>query len=128
MRKVMLIALCLSACGGIRYVNRTQTGGTIALVGDREQGMEKARAAMADHCHGQYTVVNEEEAVVGQTTTASASEDTRQHRDRRGESTVAAGQTTTRNETEWRITYACGVAAAPGAPPPGYPPPPPPPR
>jgi len=131
MRKGLLIAvLSLSACGGIRYVNRSQTGGTIALEGlDREKGMEKAREAMAQHCNGQYTVTQEEEAVVGQTTTTSAEADTREHKDRRGETTQAAQQTTTRAETEWRVTYVCGYAPPPPVgdlPPPDSLPPPPP--
>jgi uncharacterized protein YceK len=122
-KRLVFLALALSACGGIRYVTRTQTGGTIALQGDPEKAMEKAREAMAQHCNGAYTVTEEGEAVVGQTTSTAAAADTREHKDNRGASTYASGRTTTRNDTEWRVTYVCGYAPPPGG---GVPPPPPP--
>jgi hypothetical protein len=130
MRKgLAFLVLALMACGGIRYVSRTQTGGTIALNGlDHEKSMEGARQAMAQHCNGQYTVTEEGEAVIGQTVATSAAADTREHRDNRGESTRASQVTTTKQETEWRVTYVCGYApppsaggAGPPSAPPGYP-------
>src|SRR5215813_11925437 len=107
----------VAGCGTIRYVHKTQSGGTIALAGDPQKAMEQARQAMADHCQGQYTVVEEGETVVGQTTTTGAAETTREHRDNRGETTSAQQTTTTRQETEYRITYVCGMAPPPGTPP-----------
>lgn len=124
-KRLLFLALALSACGGIRYVQRTQTGGTIALQGDPDKAMEKAREAMAQHCNGQYTVTQEGEAVIGQSTTTSAAADTREHRDNRGESTQASSRTVTQNETEWRVTYVCGYAPPPGGGGAGPPPPPP---
>ena len=111
---VMAAALAVVVgCSGYRYVHRTQTGGTIALQGDRNAAMEKAKAAMSQHCGGTFTVVEEGEAVVGEDTYAR--EDT--HTDKRGDEHTSAGAST-RQATEWRVTYVCGAVAPTPAPPP----------
>jgi hypothetical protein len=105
--------------GRARPVQRTQTGGIIALEGDRQKASEEASQLMAQHCQGQYQVVEEGEHVVG-TDTAAASES---YEGRHG--TYEEGGESTREATEWRIKYVCGAGGPPpagdetaGAPPP----------
>ncbi|MEZ4362491.1 MAG: hypothetical protein R3B48_20035 [Kofleriaceae bacterium] len=120
-----MILVSLAACGGIRVVNRSQQGGTIALHGDRNNAMEKAHAEMSRHCGpNNYTIVSEGETVVG--TDSAATSETYQEKD--GTVVQEAGQST-RDAVEWRVVYQCGMAQpAPMGPPPepvGPPPPPP---
>ena len=120
-------AALLSACGTARYVSRTQTGGVIALVGDRNKAMEAANQDMAMHCGGptSYQIVQEGEVVVGTTTT----QQDHVHEHANGNTTVVE-ETTTAPATEWHVTYQCAAAGAQVAPPPMAPPqpaPPPPP-
>lgn len=120
-----LAATLLVGCGGhAQLVKRDLTGGTYALKGDREEAMNDAHSLMAEHCKGNYTIVAEEEAVVGQQT---ASQDNTSVR--RGWITNS-GTATTTNVTEYRITYVCGAPAgvqaaqpAPAGPAPAAPPP-----
>lgn len=114
---MVLAAVVLGGCAGMRWVRRTPTGGTIALEGDYDDAMKDARKAMARQCAGPFTIVEEGEYVVGATTTGSSTT----HRVR-GVGPVTVGSSETEQETEWRVTYACGVrtmqAAAPAPPPP----------
>jgi hypothetical protein len=111
---VTLLCSFLLACGSARLVHRTQTGGTIALQGDRNKAMENAHQMMQQHCQGPYQIVEEGEVVVGTDT---------QH----GEESYVAedgtlvqqGGSSTRQAKEWRVTYTCAAAAAP---PPAAPP------
>jgi hypothetical protein len=119
MRKIGFVigAVLLVACGSHRVVQQTQTGGVIALNGDRGKAMEGAHREMAAHCGpGNYTIVHQGEVVVGQDTVASA--ETHEHR----EGTHSTAGQSTRDAVEWRVTYQCGQAApapAPMGPPPG---------
>jgi hypothetical protein len=112
--------LVSSGCilGSARPVQRTQTGGVIALEGDRQKAMEEASQHMAAHCQGPYTIVEEGEHVVGSETRGGS--DTYVAHD--GTLVEDHGQST-RQATEWRIRYVCGGGTAP---PPGaegeYPP------
>jgi hypothetical protein len=108
-----IVGLLLAACGSYRYVYRNQNGGTIALQGDRDSAMEKARDAMKDHCRGPYTITEEGEVVVGSETEGRAES----HENRRGGVTTHEGQIT-QDVREWRVTYVCGYVAPGGAPPP----------
>jgi hypothetical protein len=101
-------ALLAAACGSARLVRRTQTGGVIALQGDRQKAMEDAQRMMADHCRGPYTIVEEGEHVVG-TDTAGGSET---YVDEYGNEYQEGGQST-REATEWRVHYECGAAQPP---------------
>ena len=94
-------------------VKRTQTGGTLALEGDRNKAMQDAQAQMNAHCQGPYSVIEEGEAVVGTDTVAG--EDTAYGEGGESKSSSAS----TRQATEYRITYACGGGDGP---PPGGPP------
>lgn len=125
---IMLLAcgalFLASACGTARVVRQTQTGGEIALEGERQKAMEQAHAQMNAHCQGPYTIVEQGEVVVG-TDTARADES---YVEEDG-TVVNEGGESTRDATEWRIKYVCGNAApppavAPDAPPPAEEPPP----
>ena len=135
MSRISIAFVCaalLAACGSARVVNRNQTGGVIALNGDRGKAMEQAHREMAAHCGpGNYTIVQEGEVVVGQDTVARTDQDTYEHRD--GTSSTATGAASTRDATEWRVSYQCGggggappapAGGPPPAPPPGGAPPP----
>ncbi|MBI4511114.1 MAG: hypothetical protein HY698_15895 [Deltaproteobacteria bacterium] len=103
--------MLLVGCAGTRYVQRSQTGGTIAITGVYDKSMDLARKQMEQHCQGPYTVLEEGEVIVGEETHASA--ETKQQKS--GAVTTNAGTTTTQ-KTEWRVTYACGYAQPAGAP------------
>jgi hypothetical protein len=113
------LAVLAAGCGTARYVQRTQTGGTLALEGDRNKAMEEASKMMVAHCQGAYTIISEGETVVGSDT--SHQDQSYVTKDGR---VVNQGGESTRTATEWRVNYQCGQAAPP-PPPPGYAPPPP---
>lgn len=109
MRRTLLIVTLASlavGCGYARLVNRTQTGGTFALEGERNKAMEDAAQQMAAHCRGPYTVVYEGENVVG--TDTSQSDETFVTKDG---TVVKQGGKSTRQATEWRVQYVCGSVA-----------------
>ena len=123
-----LVALNACISGYAELVRRDQAGGILALKGDRQTAMQDAQAQMQAHCGGPYTVVSEENAVVGEQTQAQAGGSTHQYGNSQYQSGSSASQTTA--VTEYRITYACGAAAPPpvavqAAPPPPPPAPPP---
>lgn len=117
------ILMLAAGCGDYRYVYRNANGGTIALKGDRDSAMEKARSAMKSHCRGPYTITEEGEVIIGQDTVAGSETGVT-----RRNTVVTQEGSSTRQATEWRVTYQCGYAApapapAPTGPPPGaYPP------
>ncbi|CAN5576387.1 hypothetical protein BH09MYX1_BH09MYX1_60420 [soil metagenome] len=122
----------LVGCSGIRVVRASPQGGEIALQGNREDAMEKARAEMARTCGGpqNYQIVEEGETVVGEQTSGNSTTQQGQTWTGRPASRTTTNQTT-RDVTEWRVKYACGGAAPPpagphpgAAPPPGGAPPP----
>lgn len=125
-----LVALNACITGYAELVRRDQTGGILALKGDRQTAMQDAQAQMQAHCGGPYTVVSEENAVVGEQTQSQAGGSTHQYGNSQYASGSSASQTTA--VTEYRITYTCGAAAPPAAPvavqaaPPPQPPAPPP--
>jgi len=84
-------------CSAIRVVKASKSGGEIALIGDREAAMEKARLEMANTCGGpqNYDIMEEGETVVGTHTTASE------------QTTRTTGSQDTVQKTEWRVKYAC---------------------
>jgi len=132
----------VAACGSARVIQRTQTGGTIELSGDRSKAMEQANQEMASHCGpNNYTIVQEGEEAVGTDTYTNqntqygqgtnTSPDGTQQVTQGGQNTQQVQSTRTANA--WRVHYQCNNA---GAPPPGpamqpqpmgAPPPPPPP-
>ena len=107
-RKAALLAVALiaPACGTYRVVNRTPSGGIVAHEGRRDKAMAKAHTAMADHCRGPYTIVEEGEHVIGHDTTRG--EETHVADD--GTVVTGSGEST-RDATEWRIRYVCGSAS-----------------
>jgi hypothetical protein len=98
----LLGVIALTGCSGIRVVQKTQTGGVVALQGAEGGAREKADEYMRQQCPKGYEIVEEGEAVVGQTTHA----DTRP-------GVFLGSHTTARSEDrrEWRITYQCKGAA-----------------
>jgi hypothetical protein len=101
-------ALLAAACGQARVVQRSQTGGVIALEGNRQKALEQAQQMMAEHCRGPYTVVEEGEHVVG--SVREGGEETFVAED--GTLVTHQGETT-RDATEWRLTYVCGQGGPP---------------
>jgi hypothetical protein len=110
-RGVVSLALLVlvAGCGGhARMVRKDQTGGTLTLVGSREDALADARAEMQAHCAGAFEILSEEEVPVGTSSQTRATA--------RG-----ALQTDTRAVHERRITYQCshtgtGAAAQPVVP------------
>ena len=130
---ILLVAgaavLATAGCGSARLVSRNQTGGVIALQGDRQKAMEQAHQEMSAHCGpGAYRIVEEGEHVVGSET--QAADET--YATKEG-TVVTQGGSQTKNVIEWRMKYECGAPpayygqpAAPPAPPGTYIAPPPP--
>ena len=78
--------------GDARVVQRTQAGGVIELVGDREGAMQTASKHMSAHCGpDNYTITQEGEEVVGTDTLAGPN----------------ASGATVRTDTAWRVHYQC---------------------
>jgi hypothetical protein len=101
-RKFSILALSFilfvfSACGTARLVKTSPgKGGEIAVAGDREKAMEQARAMMANTCGSKKPeVVEEGEAVIGETTNRS------------GSMFSTYGTSNTQQRTEWRIKFEC---------------------
>jgi hypothetical protein len=44
------LIVLLASCGGVRVVERTSTGGSLELDGDRAKAMKQAHDEMAAHC------------------------------------------------------------------------------
>jgi hypothetical protein len=114
--KVLLVATvgALGAgCSAIRVVKLTQEGGEIALLGDRDDAMEKAEREMARQCGGpgSFEVVEQGEVVVGQVTQTQGSTSTQ--KGKHGSSTgYSSGTATTTDQTEWRVLFQCRTAEA----------------
>lgn len=121
-----LLALSAVACGSIRVVSITPTGGEVALQGDQDKARDKAEEYMASRCGpAGYDVLSEQEAVVGQVATSSGP--TYGVGGRRSGVSFTTMQTSTNDKREWRITYQCRgngppVPAVSGSPAPAGPP------
>ncbi len=107
MRRILSLTLiigsfALVACGNARVVNRSQTGGILALQGNRSKAMEDAHVKMKQHCQGPYTIVEEGEQVIGTDTVAGS--ETYETQD----GVATEGGSSTRQATEWRVKYVCG--------------------
>ena len=122
---LLLFTLCsaLPACGFVREVRRSPSGGEIAIRG-RTSGAEKEAADLMNaRCATGYDIVDEGEVVVGQQTFHNAQGQGTVMQNRNGRvtqvNTYSQGTTTTQNTTEWRIIYQCKSGA--GTPPPPQP-------
>jgi len=107
---LLLVAAC--SFGHAELVRRDQYGGVLALKGHRGEAMEDAQQQMAAHCGGAYTIITEENAVVGEQTSGGETY---------GRSSTYGSSTTT-EVREYRITYQCGSAPPAQQPAPGPPP------
>ena len=119
-------SITFGGCGTARIVKQDQVGGILALKGDQGKAHEQAQQIMTQHCQGPYHIVEQGETVIGSRT--HGGEET--YATRRG-TVVTRGGSSTRDVTEWRITYRCGLQPQrPGTitpvAPAGTPPPPPP--
>ncbi len=117
----LILAAALAACGSAREIQRTQTGGTVELQGDRGKAMENAHQIMAGHCGpGNYQIIQEGEEAIGTDTVSREDSSDVNHTSRNGRTNTndssTVGQTQTRTATAWRVHYQCGAAAA-GPPP-----------
>ncbi len=118
---VVAAATLVLGCSGIRVVKASKAGGEIALIGDREGAMEKARLEMANTCGGpqNYDIMEEGETVIGTHSTASSQTEAG-HSWTGAPATRTSGSSDTVEKTEWRVKYSCKGAAQP-APPAGAP-------
>ncbi|HZH76858.1 MAG TPA: PEGA domain-containing protein [Archangium sp.] len=101
-RGVVSVALLvlIAGCGGhARMIRKDLTGGTLTLVGSREDALADARAEMQAHCAGAFEIVSEEEVPVGTSSQTHAT----------ARRTL---QTDTRVVHERRLTYQCSHAAS----------------
>lgn len=107
---LLVVLLALLACGGsIRVVKASKAGGEIALIGDRQSAMDKARAEMDRVCGGPWDIQEEGEQVIGSVTNeqGQASQGTGIF----GQPvTNTSSQSETTQKTEWRVRYTCKTA------------------
>jgi len=81
-------------------VHRDDQGGTLALKGSRSAAMTEAREQMAANCRGPYRIVAEDNVAAGSATVGSATN---------LGGGVVVGSSTTKQKTEYQITYRCGT-------------------
>ncbi len=96
----------VTGCGSIRVVKRTQDGGIVALAGSQSEARKKADEYMKGQCGGEYQIVEEGEAVIGEVSSAES-------RPTRFGTVQTQGSST--QKTEWRLTFRCKATAAPTA-------------
>lgn len=96
--------MALNGCAAIRVVQRTPTGGVVALEGDQEKAHEKAAEYMASQCPEGYQIVEEGEAVIGTQTTEQS------RRERVWGVPVKETRSETTDKREWRVKYQCNSA------------------
>jgi hypothetical protein len=58
-----LLGLTLAACGGIRVVDKTPSGGTVALEGSYDTAREKAEEFMRSECPQGYRILDEDRSI-----------------------------------------------------------------
>lgn len=110
---VGVTVLMTTGCSSARLVSSTPDGGCVAVADNSDswpsRNMTKARELMSKQCPAGYSIVKEEEVVVGQTTTNDTEQSTKEVPLVKG--LVLDVQQTTRNttsvrdQTEWRIWY-----------------------
>lgn len=87
---VVLLVACRAPRGKIRMVQRTPGGGVMALRGDHDAAMVKARTEMATQCGASaFTITQEGEEDIGVS--------------------VSMNRRSARTDTEWRVHYACAT-------------------
>jgi hypothetical protein len=107
----VLVLISVSGCGGARMIQSGPDGGVVAIPSNSNYWPCKYRDSavrlMEQKCPNGYQVVREEEVVVGQKSTTSEQTDhitPAGFKDNR-ERTTTSVTTTTRPETEYRITF-----------------------
>jgi len=95
------ISIFFVSCSDVRFIRKTTTGGTVAIVGSRSDGMEKVNQMLTDHCQGPYTITEEQEVIVGEESTMTQEVKTKD--DTRTKSTTVTRQPV----IEYHVTYSC---------------------
>lgn len=110
-----MLALAAVGCGNARYIQKDADGGVIAMRADTSANRKKAEELMTAHVGPGYRVVEEKEVITGQETTDHVNTQTEPTVHSRIPFLPAQKQTTTttsttRDVTEWHITYRRGNA------------------
>jgi hypothetical protein len=104
--------LSTAACvhGNYRVVKTVPNAGEVALVGPQEEAHQKAEGYIAGRCPSGFDILEEGEAVVGQT----SSSHTRAYGPGRFAAASEHTEASTTDKREWRIKYQCkgGAPAA----------------
>ena len=100
---LLLMMLLFSGCAtSARYVVREADWGVVAVPAPTTwpvNHVDRAKQLMSDHFPDGYVVDREEEVIVGQTTSTNS------HIHEHGNGGHEQQVTTTRDQSEWRITY-----------------------
>jgi hypothetical protein len=102
----------------VREVKRTQTGGEMALLAQNADAQQQAAQLMQARCPQGYAILEEGEQVVGTHTSSTQQEQTQGGLTwfgRPAVQTTGTSNSSTRNQTEWRIKYQCQAGKAPAA-------------
>jgi hypothetical protein len=111
-----VVSFAALGCGGsYRVVEKTATGGTVALP-NAQTPRDNVEQYMKAQCPAGYDVQKESEQVIGETT--NSSEKGEAHGTKHGISSSSATSSTTTQKTEWRIEYKCKDAGGATPPPP----------
>ena len=108
-----LVAVGAVGCSNARYIQKDANGGVIAMSADNSWNRKKAEELMKEHVGAGYQIVEEKEVITGQVTT--------NHSDTQHElgvnsaipilpanKQVTTTTTSTKDVTEWQITYRRG--------------------
>ena len=113
-----VVALAGAGCASARYVHQDPNGGVVAMSRNSSGNREKALKLIQDHVGPGYQIVEEREVVTGQSTTNQA--DTQKELTAHSELPFLPAEkqttvttTTTRDLTEYHITYRRRGAAIP---------------
>jgi hypothetical protein len=110
---VALAGLSVGCAGSARYVTRNAADGVVGVPDGTNHWpyhyRDKAMAMIRDHVGPDFEIVKEEEVVTGQVVQNDQNIDTEQHPTivpwMQNQSQRVQNTTTTRDVTEWRITY-----------------------
>jgi hypothetical protein len=111
---VLVLLTTLTGCQTARLVSFDSGGGVVAIPNNSSYCRKQAEELMAQRCPQGYTVVREEEVVVGQVTTADQTSSTDEYSTKVGkkkqaevgsEITRTSFAQTTQDKTEYRITF-----------------------
>ena len=107
------VFLMIAGCSTARLVSATPDGGCVAVADSSDSwptyNMSKAREIMSKQCPTGYSIVRQEEFVVGQTTVNNTQQDTKEVPLMKGLAVdiqkTTRNTTEVRDQTEWHIWY-----------------------